>query len=219
MNHTHFLILNAIFIIIFILINHPFSNFNKNKCLINFNLYPELNEVISNTHIILNELNNVINIDKWIKYDDFHNKQIFHTNHTNLHEIFKNSESSLNINNISPSWKLFGLIYNRQIYNSHDKYCPFTINMLLNIPYVINATFSCLEPGKITDYHSDNNTNYYRVQIPIIIPNGDCKFKLENNILDWSYPFIFDDNCMHQVWNFTNNYRFVLILDILRNKN
>ena len=88
--------------------------------------------------------------------------------------------------------------------------------MLLNIPYVINAGFSCLEAGKSTDYHTDNNDEFYRVQFPLIIPNGNCKFKINNEIIDWSKPFIFDDNCLHQAWNITDKNRFVLILDILR---
>ena len=190
------------------------KNLNDN-CLIPFDLYPKLNQIIKNKHIIIQELNNVLYSNRWILYDDLHHKLIFKKNNIDdVFKILKSKETSLSINlSEKPTWKLYGLLFNRQIYNND---CPNTIKLLLNIPNVINAGFSCLEAGKSTDYHTDNNDEFYRVQIPLIIPHGNCKFKINDQIIDWSMPFIFDDNCLHQAWNLTNENRYVLILDILK---
>lgn len=202
-------------LILMLLLFIIYYNYNVNStCLIPLYYYPQLQ--LLNTNLILKELINIINSDKWIIYDDFHNKQIFHNNNIkSITDILLKNQSTLNSTN-EPTWRLFPLLYNKQVFNNHDILCPNTIKMLLKIPYVINAGFSCLEAGKITDYHTDNNKKYYRYQLPLIIPKGNCKFKLVNKILDWSYPFIFNDNCYHQVWNLTTQNRFVLILDILR---
>ena len=189
------------------------KNKSTNLCLIPFDSYPELYTIFKNKHLIINELNNIIKSTKWILYDDLHHKSLFKKN--DINEIFtklRSKETTLNSSN-NPTWKLYGLLFNKHVYNED---CPETIKMLLNIPYVINAGFSCLEAGKATDYHTDNNDEFYRVQFPLIIPKGNCKFKINNEIIDWSEPFIFDDNCLHQAWNITDKNRFVLILDILR---
>jgi len=222
------LIILLIFIVIFIYLLYIFKNMyydgfnsinnrtpiNNLKCLISLSNYPQLQNL--DTDIIKTELINIIKSNKWVLYDDFHGKNIFNNNNiVSLTKLLVNSQSILNSSK-EPSWRLFPLFYNKQVLPEYDILCPNTIKMLLDIPYVINGAFSCLEAGKITDYHTDNNTKYFRFQLPLIIPEGDCKFKIVNQILDWSNPFIFDDNCFHQVWNRTKENRFVLILDILR---
>ena len=197
-------------ILIFIIL---FSLNSAKKCLIPFDNFSELNIIVKNKHIIVNELNNIIVSNQWILYDDLHHKSLFRNNDINyIFNVLRLKETTLNSSQ-NPTWKLYGLLFNRQIYNND---CPNTIKLLLDIPYIINAGFSCLEAGKSTDYHTDDNSNFYRVQIPLIIPNGDCKFKINNKIINWTKPFIFDDNCYHQAWNLTNYNRYVLILDILK---
>lgn len=206
----YYIIILIIFLVIFRINN------SENLCIIPFQNYPELNILSINKLIIIDELLNVINSDKWTLYDNLHHQSIFKNNDlNNVNIMMKQNYTKLNSSNI-PSWKLFGLIYNKQIYDNNDKSCPLTIKMLLNIPYVINAGFSCLEAGKITDYHTDNNNDFYRVQVPLIIPYGKCGFKINDKIFDWSEPFIFNDSCFHQAWNVSNSNRFVLILDILK---
>ena len=187
-----------------------------NKCLINIDNYPELIEIEKYKNIIFNDLINILN-NKWSTYDDYHNQRIFDSNNNDVIDKLKNTEKYLNSTDL-PEWKLYGLILNGMPIT--DK-CPNTINLLLKNKKIINAGFSCLEPGKVTDVHSDNNINWYRYQLPLIIPHGDCKFKLQKEdsfeILNWSKPFIFDDCCLHQVWNNTNKNRYVLIVDIKRN--
>jgi aspartyl/asparaginyl beta-hydroxylase (cupin superfamily) len=201
-----------IIIIIIILWLFPINN----SCIIPFQNYPELNVLYINKQIIVNELLKVINSNRWTLYDNLHNKSIFKNNDINsVNQMMTRNYTKLNSSDI-PNWKLFGLVYNKQIFDNNDQLCPQTIKLLLNIPSVINAGFSCLEPGKVTDLHTDNNNDFYRVQFPLIIPEGNCGFKINNQIFNWSKPFIFNDSCYHQAWNMSNSNRFVLILDILK---
>ena len=55
-------------------------------------------------------------------------------------------------------------------------------------------------------------------QLPIIVPDGDTGFLVNNTKIKYSVnkPFIFNDSYLHQAWNYTNNIRIVLICDIIK---
>lgn len=179
-------------------------------------IYPELKTVFMNRHIIKNELQSVMDLPKWtkwIEYDNINETPIFSKmSHQQIMTHMNNNNTKLNEGR--PSWRIFGLILNRQIMN--DDLCPETVKMLKGIPYVINAGFSCLEAGVSTSLHKGHNHNIYRCHIPLIIPNGDCAIKINDKIIKWNTKdyFIFDDTYYHQAWNFTNESRIVLIIDI-----
>ena len=86
------------------------------------------------------------------------------------------------------------------------------------IPNIINAGFSCLEPNVETSLHKGHNNKIVRVHIPMIIPDGDTAIKIDNKIVKWHNNdyFIFDDTFYHQAWNRTNNNRIVLLIDVLK---
>lgn len=183
--------------------------------------YPELNILEQNTSIILDELDYILKNEYWSNYDDLHGKDVFKNNDINyvMNELIK-SESKINEQPIEPKWKMFGLIFNKQSLDKNIDVCPITISLLKSIPCVINAGFSCLEPNKTTDLHSDDNNNFYRYQLPLIIPSGDTGFTVNKSTISYKLnePFIFNDSNMHQAWNNTNKIRVVLICDIHRKK-
>lgn len=183
--------------------------------------YPELELLKSNYKVILEELNNILENGFWSNYDDLHKKDIFRNGDLNsVVEHLTKSESKVNKETNEPKWKMFGLIFNKNTIESNEKLCPKTTQLLKNIPCIINAGFSCLEPNKSTDLHSDDNEDFYRYQLPLIIPKGNTGFKVNGETINYKVnePFIFDDGNMHQAWNLTNKIRVVLICDIVRNK-
>ncbi len=186
---------------------------------IKLNQYPELDILKDNYDIIISELNNILKKGYWSNYDDLHKKDIFRNNDINnvINQLTK-SESKVKTSTKKPKWKVFGLIFNKNILEINEKLCPKTIQLLKSIPCVINAGFSCLEPNKSTDIHSDDNKDFFRYQLPLIIPKGDTGFKVNNQTIKYkiNQPFIFDDCNEHQAWNYTNNIRVVLICDIER---
>jgi len=190
----------------------------KTTNFISLQKYPEMDILVKNYDKILNELNYVLKNSLWTNYDELHKKNIFQeSTNEEIQLRLKNNVSKINTNTTMPSWKIYGLLLNKKQIENH---CPITKQLLQSIPYVINAGFSCLEAGKITDYHSDDNVNYYRYQLPLIVPNGDTKFRSVNEVIEYipNEPFIFDDSKLHQAWNLTNDIRIVLIVDILKIK-
>lgn len=188
---------------------------------IQLDTYPELNLLKENYHVILDELNYVIENGYWSNYDILHGKDVFRNKNSNfvISEMEK-FESKIEEKSKEPKWKIFGLLLNKNTLEKNEKICPKTISILKSIPYIINAGFSCLEPNKSTDKHKDDNDLFYRYQLPLIIPEGDTGFKVGNSVIDYKVneAFIFDDCMYHQAWNNTDKIRIVLICDIDRKK-
>lgn len=211
-------------ILIFVLIYYTFSYKQETMTISNFiplYEYPELDILKKNHNIILQELNNILENGYWSNYDDLHKKDVFRDgNLDSVIEHLVKSESKVNTETCDPKWKVFGLIFNKNIIELNEKFCPKTIQLLKSIPTIINAGFSCLEPNKSTDIHADDNEDFYRYQLPLIVPVGDTGFKSDNEIIKYKVnePFIFNDSIMHQAWNHTNKIRVVLICDIVRKK-
>lgn len=206
-------------IILIIILLYFTINKNNSNCFISLTNYPELNKLKENYTTILEELNYILKNKLWSNYDDLHRKDIFKNNDENtiIKELEK-SKSKIEEQTNEPKWKLYGLVLNKKVIEYNTIYCPKTVEILKSIPYVINAGFSCLEPNKSTDIHSDDNEMFYRYQLPIIIPKGDTGFKVNDCVIKYNAnkPFIFDDNNLHQAWNKTDNIRIVLICDIIK---
>lgn len=211
-----FILTLSLFLLIYTKINNDKND--KLEDFISLNNYTELNILNENFKVILEELNYILDNGLWSNYDDLHGKDIFRNKPIEfvLSEM-KNSETKVEKKTNNPKWKMFGLLFNKQ--SITENLCPKTIQLLKSIPYVVNAGFSCLEPNKRTDLHSDDNDEFYRYQLPLIIPKGNTGFKVNNSIINYelSKPFIFDDCMSHQAWNETNEIRVVLICDIKRN--
>ena len=209
--YKNFIILLVLITIIIIV------NKNKNECLISLDKYKELKILENNKEIIINELKNILN-KKWISYDSIHKDKYDYFSQVKEEDVFKkfkSLETNLNSNKLNPGWKTYVLIFNGKntLYSQEFKN---TMSILKKIPGIKHAGFSCFEPGAISDYHTDNNFDTYRYHLPIIIPKGDCKFKIKDKTFNFNKPMIFDDSCKHQVWNKTNYNRIILIIDIFR---
>lgn len=213
-----------IFILLILLIYYCYiiTTSHTNNCIIKNELYPELLILFENKNIIINELENIKKTNKWTKWDKYDNigrdiTPIFtKMDHSDILERIKQNEDYLNMNN--SSWRIFGLILDGRKLNSNVIFMPQTIDLLQKIPNLINAGISCLEPNVQTLLHKDFNDSFYRCHIPLYIPNGNCAFKIGNDIVKWNMNeyFIFDDTCYHQAWNNTNENRYILIVDIKR---
>jgi len=183
--------------------------------------YPCMKYIFDNRKIIIDEFKkNVLNSNKWsnwMEYDKVSNTPIF-TKMTPSEIIKRMKDNSCSLNVGTPSWKIFGLmLYGEEIHDNTIE-CPKTMNILKQCSDIVNAGFSCLEPGVITSLHHDFNHDILRCHIPIIIPTGNTAIKIHNDTIKWNDNeyFIFDDTYDHQAWNYTNSIRIVLILDIIK---
>ena len=116
------------------------------------------------------------------------------------------------------SWKLFGLVLFGEPLDDNCASCPKTTALVSQIPGVINAGFSCLEPHSTTGEHQDYNKSFFRCHIPLIVPVGDCKLEVEGVSRPWRMDevLVFDDTRRHNAWNKTEHARVVLIVDLPR---
>jgi beta-hydroxylase len=226
-------------ILIFFIITNKANKANKKKHIHNNNLYPEMKYVFDNNNTIINEFNaNILNSPNWsmwMEYDKTSSTPIFTQMSRDAiikrmeeNKCYLNNDNNDNDNNDNDNndtnktnngWKIFGLILESEPIKENIKYCPKIMNILKKCNCIVNAGFSCLEPGTITTLHHDFNHNILRCHIPISIPKGDTAIKINDEIIKWNYDnyFIFDDTFDHIAWNLTNNKRIVLIIDILKN--
>jgi aspartyl/asparaginyl beta-hydroxylase (cupin superfamily) len=231
-----------IYIIIILLIILLLTCFNKksnklkSKCWINPKLFPEAQYIFDNKHIIKKELIQILNSNKWGKWlSDYKEAPSFtKMNHQEIIDRINNSYGKMNESK-DGSWRLYGLILNQQELDTADT-CPETMKILNKVSTkILNAGFSLLEPGSSTKPHVDYNNKFYRLHIPMIIPKTNqllknsvldksCEnkelavFQVEDEYIAWNENeyFIFDDLCLHNAWNKTNENRIVLLVDLLK---
>lgn len=97
--------------------------------------------------------------------------------------------------------------------------CPDLCKLLEGIPNLIQAFFSILEPGKSIPLHEGPYLGYLRYHLGIHIPENNPPHIIVNNQpYTWreDEAVLFDDSWPHEVRNNSDDYRAVLIIDVLR---
>lgn len=99
--------------------------------------------------------------------------------------------------------------------------CPFLTSLCDKIPGIMSISYSLLKPGTHIVPHKgydDYSEKMLRFHMGIIIPKGDLGIRVEKDITTWKegQSFIFDDFLIHEAWNFSQENRYVLIIDFLK---
>lgn len=227
-----FLLICIIYCIIYCKKYNENENYNKSKCWKDSFLYPEAKIFFDKREIIKKEMMNIINTNKWsIWSNDYNTTPIF--SRMSNEQIKKRLNNMTKIDN-NGDWKIFGLILNKEIL-PNAYLCPKTIEILMNnSKKILNAGFSVLESKCNIGEHKDFNNTYYRLHIPLLIPKKNidknkifinkeeskelCVMQVENDYRLWQENdyFIFDDTCLHNAWNNTDEIRIVLLIDLLK---
>lgn len=127
------------------------------------------------------------------------------------------------------SWKIDHLKYTFNEANIHEKRWqqeefkkryPTAVELTEKYSAVCPiSVYSVLEKNSIIYRHTgiENRDNeYLRIHIPLLIPPGDIYFECENEEIDWSDIWGFDNQCSHSAYNPTFNRRLVYLIDIKR---
>jgi aspartate beta-hydroxylase len=97
--------------------------------------------------------------------------------------------------------------------------CPETCRALANVPNMIQAFFSILDPGKSVPKHEGPYLGYLRYHLGLRVPKHDPP-KIVVNGQDYVWKegeaVLFDDSWPHEVINNSNELRAVLIVDVRR---
>jgi aspartyl/asparaginyl beta-hydroxylase (cupin superfamily) len=120
------------------------------------------------------------------------------------------------------SWRTIALkTWNIQLFKNQKQF-PVTTTLLNKYPQIISASFNLLESNsKILSHCGDTNA-IYRCHLGLNIPEGlpNCGFKVRDELRAWENNqwLIFMDAYTHEAWNNSNNNRYILLIDILRDE-
>jgi len=114
-------------------------------------------------------------------------------------------------------WKTFLLAGYGYRSEKNIALCPETWRICRNIPGLITAMFSILEPGKHLPPHRGPYNGVLRLHLGLIIPEPreQLGIRIAKNIYRWreGEVIIFDDAYEHEAWNHTACTRVVLFVD------
>jgi len=146
-----------------------------------------------------------------------------------LDAVLAERERLPNLQDISPTqmsltrddgWKTF--IFQAYGYVSEDncRRCPETARLLAAIPDLEVAFFSILSPGKHIPAHKGVYKGLVRTHLGLIVPepNERVRMQVGQSMVHWREGecVVFDDTYRHEVWNETDGWRVVLLIDVHR---
>lgn len=117
------------------------------------------------------------------------------------------------------NWNVFMLYLLGYQMDKAKTYCPELCKILKGVPHLIQAFFSILEPGKSIPLHNGPYIGYLRYHLGIHIPaNNPPKIIVNKQPYTWreGEAVLFDDSHPHEVINHSEDFRAVLIIDVLR---
>jgi len=101
---------------------------------------------------------------------------------------------------------------------------PITASLLDKVPGLVTATFSVLEAGGHIPRHRGMTKGMLTYHLALKVPGEreKCRMNIEGtdqlHTIPWQEgeSFIFDDICNHEVWNETDEDRYILLIQIKR---
>jgi len=164
--------------------------------------YPSLNAITENAEMIKSEFEEALTSNR---------------NLPNYHDIDP-GEAKIS-NKTKNNWKVFMLYLLGHKPQNNRALCPNTCKLLEGIPHLIQAFFSILEPGKSIPLHEGPYLGYLRYHLGLHVPkNNPPHIIINDQPYTWreNEAVLFDDSWPHQVINDSDDYRSVLIIDVLR---
>ncbi len=118
------------------------------------------------------------------------------------------------------AWKTFFLYGFGYRQDRNCGLCPQTARLVAQVPGMLTAFFSILEPGKHIPPHRGPYKGILRYHLGLIVPEpvACCRLRVGDQYRTWREggSLVFDDTYEHEVWNDTDGLRVVLFLDVVR---
>ena len=116
-------------------------------------------------------------------------------------------------------WKTFPLYSYMIKYPENIRKMPKTNTILKSIPHLITAQFSILNPNTRIKAHQGDTNGIIRLHFGISIPAAypKCGFRCGSEERGWENGALlaFSEARRHYAWNYSNEDRIVLILDVI----
>lgn len=97
--------------------------------------------------------------------------------------------------------------------------CPETTRLLRAVPGLNSAFFSILKPGAHIPRHRGVTKRLMTCHLGLMVPaSGRCEMTVADQTVHWREGrcLVFDDTYFHEVWNDTDQYRVVLLIQFKR---
>ncbi len=119
-------------------------------------------------------------------------------------------------------WKTVSLKWWGLEFYQNQKHFPKTTRFINSIPGLVSASFNLLEPHSRIFPHCGDTNGIYRCHLGLEIPGGlpECGFRVVDEKRAWKEGewLIFIDAQEHEAWNNTESNRYILVIDIIREK-
>jgi len=117
-------------------------------------------------------------------------------------------------------WKTSAFRFWNWNFKKNQKSCPKTMQVLEQIPNLISASVSILEPNSEIHPHRGDTNAIMRGHLPILVPEEKTSlgFKVGDDQVVWEEGklLLFNDAAYHNAWNLSSSQRIVLIIDVIR---
>ncbi|KAL6042111.1 Lipid A hydroxylase LpxO [Balamuthia mandrillaris] len=192
-------------------------------------LFPHLNVLRENRHIIVEELQRA-RLTKVIRPEQENgaelsgswcNDQIF----DDFYNRTKDEQGWLHWWSVdtpdipNQDWTIFGLMHGGKYMTENCKLCPRTTELLERVPNIRVAGFSRLVPHSGIDTHKGFTGRRYGAlafHLGLVIPSEGCCLKCGPEVFNWSKAgdvLVFDDTFPHSAWNESGEERIILYID------
>jgi beta-hydroxylase len=117
-------------------------------------------------------------------------------------------------------WKMLMLHHAGRPVAANRSLCPRTAALLDQVPGLVTANLSVLEPGARIAAHHGIFAGVLRYHLGLAVPARDdrCAIRVGGETRHWREggSLLFDDTRRHEAWNLTAEDRIVLLLDVRR---
>lgn len=179
----------------------------------------------------LNKRKDFINIDSFVDPSSFTWTALVKENYVNIKDevinfYIKNKEDfnpyfNNELMNLPDKWRSYGFYFwgikaNQIICNEF----AHTIQILKHVQGIVSASISIMEPkSEIKPHYGDTNA-IYRCHFGLVIPSGlpTTGFQVKYDQRAWQQGefLIFNDSAYHKGWNYSEQQRIILIIDVIR---
>lgn len=148
---------------------------------------------------------------------------------TELDTVLNNYESIPELKKLSAEqerivsgnrWKSFFFHAYGERIEKNCSICPATDKAVQEIPGMLTAFYSILEPHTKLTEHRGPYKGVLRYHLALKIPREreKCGLRIENEIRHWENgkSLVFDDSYLHEAWNNSEEIRVVLFVDFVR---
>lgn len=98
--------------------------------------------------------------------------------------------------------------------------CPRTAELIDQVPGVVVAFYSIMEPGTHVPPHRGLTKAWLNCHLGLMVPTGSerCEIEVDGMLAQWHEGewLVFDETYRHEVWNETGEPRVVLFLQVRR---